>query len=120
MYRIYISLFVVMNKKSNAKSLSDVMFYDVTVSLALLNVFSQKLADRMQILATVGKTCAIAVIIFYGMRNIFQGLGSNTMHIKDCVCQLLLFLEIFALINFAFHEDLPLTLDLGNYWLFTA
>ncbi|KAK7114902.1 hypothetical protein V1264_000883 [Littorina saxatilis] len=50
------------------------------VSLALLNVFSQKLADRMQILATVGKTCAIAVIIFYGMRNIFQGKTEEIHH----------------------------------------
>ena len=47
--------------------------YDVTVSLALLNVFSQKLADRMQILATVGKTCAIAVIIYVGLRNVIEG-----------------------------------------------
>ena len=48
--------------------------YDVTVSLALLNVFSQKLADRMQILATVGKTCAIAVIIYVGLRNVIEGI----------------------------------------------
>ena len=54
---------------------SDVIVYDVTVSLALLNVFSQKLADRMQVLATVGKTCAIAVIIFIGVRNVVEGIS---------------------------------------------
>nr|KAG5707992.1 hypothetical protein BaRGS_025130 [Batillaria attramentaria] len=43
------------------------------VSLALLNVFSQKLADRMQVLATVGKTCAIVVIVFFGLKNVFDG-----------------------------------------------
>ncbi|XP_076449020.1 uncharacterized protein LOC143285542 isoform X2 [Babylonia areolata] len=43
------------------------------VSLALLNVFSQKLADRMQVLAYVGKITAIGVIIFYGLKHIVEG-----------------------------------------------
>lgn len=45
----------------------------VLVSVALLNVFSQKLADRMQVLATVGKTVALSVIIYYGIKNLVEG-----------------------------------------------
>ena len=73
---------------------SDVIVYDVTVSLALLNVFSQKLADRMQVLATVGKTCAIAVIIFIGVRNVVEGISF--------VHSLFSFLQFVNLFSFRF------------------
>ena len=73
---------------------SDVIVYDVTVSLALLNVFSQKLADRMQVLATVGKTCAIAVIIFIGVRNVVEGISF--------VHSLFSFLQFVSLFSFRF------------------
>ncbi|XP_025114820.1 b(0,+)-type amino acid transporter 1-like isoform X2 [Pomacea canaliculata] len=43
------------------------------VTLALLNVFSQKLADRVQVLASVGKATALTVIILFGIKNIAEG-----------------------------------------------
>ena len=80
---------------------SDVMMYDVTVSLALLNVFSQKLADRMQVLATVGKTCAIAVIIFIGVRNVVEGISfvHSLFSFLEFVC-LLICLLVFLFFYF--------------------
>ncbi|KAL8593098.1 hypothetical protein ACOMHN_018024 [Nucella lapillus] len=50
------------------------------VSLALLNVFSQKLADRMQVLAYVGKTSAIGVLIFFGLKRIVEGKTEQLQH----------------------------------------
>ena len=84
---------------------SDVMMYDVTVSLALLNVFSQKLADRMQVLATVGKTCAIAVIIFIGVRNVVEGISfvHSLFSFLEFVCLLICLLVFFKKNFFIFY-----------------
>ncbi|XP_048253387.1 b(0,+)-type amino acid transporter 1-like [Haliotis rufescens] len=43
------------------------------VSLALLNGLSNKLASQVQILATVGKVTALAVVIILGITRLFQG-----------------------------------------------
>ncbi|XP_012934860.1 cystine/glutamate transporter [Aplysia californica] len=44
-----------------------------TLSMALVNLMSRKLSERLQMLSSVGKTCALAVVIIMGIKRMIDG-----------------------------------------------
>ena len=59
-----------------------------TVSLAVLNAYSNKMAEQVQLLASVGKVTALAFILTFGLMRLFQGTASHRSqhaHILTCI-----------------------------------
>ncbi|XP_041376641.1 b(0,+)-type amino acid transporter 1-like [Gigantopelta aegis] len=59
------------------ETLRTILAITALVSLAVMNAYSNKMAEQVQLLATVGKVTAVAFILIFGLMRLVQGHVSN-------------------------------------------